>query len=170
MCEMNEIEIIIIDSGVKCNHSSFQDVPIRGFQIYDSNVIEDFEDTYGHGTAIYGIIKKVLIAVSGENNNNANIRFCLTDPPEKLFSVRTQKQCVCYNKYIHVSIKRVESVEKIICVFKVFVHNSDIVSCKDSLKCFIQFFKIRSRLMTLKRLISMPDNSMFDEIRSIPSS
>lgn len=56
---MNEIEIIIIDSGVKCNHSSFQDVPIRGFQIYDSNVIEDFEDTYGHGTAIYGIIKKV---------------------------------------------------------------------------------------------------------------
>ena len=56
---MNKIEIIIIDSGVKCNHSSFQDVPIRGFPIYDSSVIEDFEDTYGHGTAIYGIIKKV---------------------------------------------------------------------------------------------------------------
>ena len=69
MFEMNKIEIIIIDSGVKCNHSSFQGVSICGFQIYNSNIIEDFEDTYGHGTAIYGIIKKV-----GDVSNIINIK------------------------------------------------------------------------------------------------
>lgn len=57
---MKKIEIIIIDSGVKSNHPSFAGDSIKGFQFsLDSNIINDFDDSFGHGTAIYGIVRKV---------------------------------------------------------------------------------------------------------------
>lgn len=57
---MKKIEIIIIDSGVKSNHPSFIGDSIKGFQFsLDSNITNDFEDSFGHGTAVYGIIRKI---------------------------------------------------------------------------------------------------------------
>ncbi|MBS5733277.1 MAG: DUF1611 domain-containing protein [Clostridiales bacterium] len=57
---MNKKEIIIIDSGVSNTNSHLKDADIQGFCIHkDMTICDDIHDEYGHGTAIYGIIKSV---------------------------------------------------------------------------------------------------------------
>lgn len=55
---MEKVKIIIIDSGVRCNHPRFLNDEIRGYTFFKSGKLDDFEDKYGHGTAIYNIIRK----------------------------------------------------------------------------------------------------------------
>lgn len=59
-------KIAIIDSGVKLNHPAFKNNDIQGFSLrvdLTGRVIksEDFNDTIGHGTAIYYLINKFTI-------------------------------------------------------------------------------------------------------------
>ena len=53
------INIVIVDSGVDINHKQFSNDNLRGFTFHDGIASEDFQDEYGHGTAIFGIIQRV---------------------------------------------------------------------------------------------------------------
>lgn len=56
---MKKVTIVIIDSGVQTEHPAFKGDCICGFQLLsDSTTDTDFTDLFGHGTAIYGIIRK----------------------------------------------------------------------------------------------------------------
>ena len=50
---MNNINVVIIDSGVNLTHSAFRDDEIYAKDLFDCNGTGT--DEYGHGTAIYGI-------------------------------------------------------------------------------------------------------------------
>lgn len=53
---MKKIQIAIIDSGINCEHPAFVDSkPI----LISTDEQNKFEDFYGHGTAVYNIIRKV---------------------------------------------------------------------------------------------------------------
>ena len=58
----HDYDIVIVDSGVNLNHPMMQNKEIFGFSINVEKgaiqVDENFQDHYGHGTAIYGIISK----------------------------------------------------------------------------------------------------------------
>lgn len=59
----SNVKIIIIDSGVEKNHDAFLNIKINGCRAYlnEKEEIEfddDFSDDFGHGTAIFDIIKK----------------------------------------------------------------------------------------------------------------
>ena len=57
---MKKIKITLADSGVRSDHPAFHNDAIRGFTYLENGEIcEDFEDTFGHGTAIYGIVRRV---------------------------------------------------------------------------------------------------------------
>ncbi|SFR68129.1 S8 family peptidase [Anaeromicropila populeti] len=51
-------KVAIIDTGVRGNHPAFQNHRLDGLTIQNGCLNEDFEDNYGHGTAIYNIISK----------------------------------------------------------------------------------------------------------------
>lgn len=58
---MSKVKIVIVDSGVRCDHPDFRGDRISGFRYWqDGRVEEDFTDSYGHGTAVYGIVRKAL--------------------------------------------------------------------------------------------------------------
>lgn len=52
-----KLKIAIIDSGVRTNHPMFAKDTIQGFTYTPDGICADFEDTFGHGTAVYGIIR-----------------------------------------------------------------------------------------------------------------
>lgn len=58
----NNYDIVIIDSGVNLMHPLLKDREIYEFSIYIKNatvqIEEDFQDYYGHGTAVYSIISE----------------------------------------------------------------------------------------------------------------
>lgn len=58
----DEYDIVIIDSGVNLGHPLMQGRVIDGFAVNMENGViqidEDYQDYYGHGTAIYSIISK----------------------------------------------------------------------------------------------------------------
>lgn len=56
---MERINIFTIDSGVNINHSAFKNDDLKGFSYSTTGISNNFEDEYGHGTAVYGIIRKV---------------------------------------------------------------------------------------------------------------
>ena len=56
---MRKVRVAILDSGVKKTHKRFKEEQLQGYTLYKEGVSTDFEDTYGHGTAIYNIIRKV---------------------------------------------------------------------------------------------------------------
>lgn len=49
--------VVIIDSGINLNHPKIRDDEVNGFGYKNGQIIDDFMDTFGHGTAIYSIIK-----------------------------------------------------------------------------------------------------------------
>ena len=56
---MKKIKITIVDSGVRRDHPLFQEDDIQGFTYLGQGKTEDnFQDCFGHGTAIYGIIRQ----------------------------------------------------------------------------------------------------------------
>lgn len=54
---MEKVKVIIVDTGVKREHPLFAKEDIHGIGFSQDNILEEFEDTYGHGTAIYNIIR-----------------------------------------------------------------------------------------------------------------
>ena len=56
---MSKVKIAIIDSGVRIDHPRFKMDRIQGFTFCDGKVESEFVDTYGHGTAVYNIIRDV---------------------------------------------------------------------------------------------------------------
>lgn len=54
---MDKVKIAIIDSGVKKYHSAW-DVQPQGFTYNNGIMHNEFEDEFGHGTAVYNIIRK----------------------------------------------------------------------------------------------------------------
>lgn len=55
-----KINIAIIDSGVKTTHPKFVDDKIKGFTFTREGIVNELNDEYGHGTAVYNIIRKCL--------------------------------------------------------------------------------------------------------------
>ena len=55
---MDRVKIIIVDSGVRIDHPKFSGTQIQGYGFKDYKKISDFQDEYGHGTAVYNIISK----------------------------------------------------------------------------------------------------------------
>ena len=51
---MNNIKVIIIDSGVRIDRFP-SGLTISGFQIQNKELHDSFNDEYGHGRAIFGI-------------------------------------------------------------------------------------------------------------------
>lgn len=71
---MNEkINIIIVDSGVKTNHVNFINEQIIGYSFSENGIMDDFEDEYGHGTAIFNIINESKIYANITNIKLNNI-------------------------------------------------------------------------------------------------
>lgn len=65
-----DTDIVVIDSGVNIHHKEFYNMKIRGFSIIKSKddeykIVDDFNDTLGHGTAIYYLLS--------HNRTGANI-------------------------------------------------------------------------------------------------
>ncbi len=54
-----KIDIIIVDSGVDRTHKRFKGITLNGFSFQNGEITDDFQDTFGHGTAIFDIIKNV---------------------------------------------------------------------------------------------------------------
>ena len=55
------VHCVILDTGVRHNHKAFRDEKLSGFTLTGNDELEvqsDFEDSYGHGTAVYGIIRE----------------------------------------------------------------------------------------------------------------
>ena len=58
---MKKIKIVIVDSGVRTDHPKFCEDTIVGFRYREDGCVEKgLTDDYGHGTAVYGIIRKAL--------------------------------------------------------------------------------------------------------------
>lgn len=55
--KMQKVRVAIIDSGVNQAHKRFAGDNFIGFGYQDGKIVENYEDTYGHGTAIYNIIR-----------------------------------------------------------------------------------------------------------------
>lgn len=55
---MRRIRIIAIDSGVRYDHPAFKGDSLTGFQVTNGLKNDDYFDCYGHGTAVYGILRK----------------------------------------------------------------------------------------------------------------
>lgn len=55
---MEKIKIAILDSGVMKNHSHFCNDTITGFSLQGGEPQEIYNDEFGHGTAIYNIIRE----------------------------------------------------------------------------------------------------------------
>lgn len=91
---MHKMKIVIIDSGVSQKHPLFINDQIHGFGISYDKIEEDFSDCFGHGTAIYSIIRKV--------SNIAEIINIKLDGIENGLS-----ECLLINalKYIYINIK-----------------------------------------------------------------
>ena len=62
---MNKKQVIIVDSGVSINNTYLKEDSIQGLCINkDMSISYDINDEYGHGTAIYGIIRDVRDAAN----------------------------------------------------------------------------------------------------------
>lgn len=55
---LEKITVVIVDSGVKTNSPLFKDDIFEGFTIKGGERKEGFQDEYGHGTAVYNILRK----------------------------------------------------------------------------------------------------------------
>jgi uncharacterized NAD-dependent epimerase/dehydratase family protein len=55
-------DIVIVDSGVNTEHSSLKETSVQGIKMSliqeNIEISNDFNDEYGHGTAVYNIIRK----------------------------------------------------------------------------------------------------------------
>ncbi|MEF9958764.1 MAG: DUF1611 domain-containing protein [Niameybacter sp.] len=57
---MKKVRVVIIDSGVNTAHKLCINDNIKGFSFQKGIIKQEFEDLYGHGTAIYNIIKQSI--------------------------------------------------------------------------------------------------------------
>lgn len=72
---MDKVQIIVIDSGVSINHPDFSNDVIHGMIWRDGEMVEGITDQFGHGTAIYGIIRKVNAFCNITNIKIDNIEY-----------------------------------------------------------------------------------------------
>lgn len=66
---MKKINVAILDTGVKKDHPAFNNCSVEGFSFAKSDLLRDFNDEFGHGTAVYNIIRK-----SNSSTNITNIK------------------------------------------------------------------------------------------------
>ena len=88
-----KIIIVIIDSGVNDKHPKFTNDTITGIALANNHIHSSFKDDFGHGTAIYNIIREcndfaeiINLKINGiENGVEENdIDRLLANPPEKI--------------------------------------------------------------------------------------
>ena len=54
---LNKVKILIIDSGVWVEHPDLKNEDIKGMLWIDGEMRSEIYDNFGHGTAVYGIIR-----------------------------------------------------------------------------------------------------------------
>ena len=59
MNNFSQITVVIVDSGVNNDSTLFVNDNLEGFTYGNGEVIKDFKDEYGHGTAVYNILRKI---------------------------------------------------------------------------------------------------------------
>ncbi len=56
---MSKVRILIIDSGVRVDHPHLKNDGIQGLTWDGGEMDSGIDDDFGHGTAVYGIIRSV---------------------------------------------------------------------------------------------------------------
>lgn len=82
--EHEKLRIVIVDSGVDISHPQFKNSNVEGYTYKDSKLHEGCPDEYGHGTAIYQIIRSVsdiadIINIKLPDIEHSNTRMELAD-------------------------------------------------------------------------------------------
>lgn len=55
------VKVVIIDSGIKCNHKILQGKKLEGYSILNGIVCNGgYDDNIGHGTAVYSLISNIV--------------------------------------------------------------------------------------------------------------
>lgn len=56
-----EIKIVIVDSGLSPEYNVEKSGKIEGYSVINNSVVcGNFEDKFGHGTAVYSLIRKIV--------------------------------------------------------------------------------------------------------------
>lgn len=106
---MKKIQIAIIDSGVNCLHPAFVDK--KPVMIYDGEET-DSEGFYGHGTAIYNIIRQVedIAEITNFKVNNIETGICEDELISLLMRIKNQYKFDIVNLSLGISI--CENIDK----------------------------------------------------------
>lgn len=87
--EHEKLKIVIVDSGVDISHPQFKNSSIEGYTYKDAGLYDGCSDEYGHGTAIYQIVRSVsdiadIINIKLPNIEHSNTRMELVEVLEYL--------------------------------------------------------------------------------------
>lgn len=85
--EHKKLKIVIVDSGVDIAHPQFKNISIQGYTYKESKLYDGCSDEYGHGTAIYQIVRSVssiadVINIKLPNIGHSNTRMELVEALE----------------------------------------------------------------------------------------
>lgn len=59
MDDSSQITVVIVDSGVNYDSTLFSKDNLEGFTYNNGEILKEFKDEYGHGTAVYNILRKI---------------------------------------------------------------------------------------------------------------
>lgn len=79
MKQSDKLTIVIVDSGVDIGHPKLCGEHVKGFAYENGNISTNFADTYGHGTAVYHIIREVSDIADIINIKIPNIEFLVEE-------------------------------------------------------------------------------------------
>lgn len=101
-----KINIVIVDSGVDSSHTQFAGISVKGFTFHSGVLSEDFHDEYGHGTAIFNIIKCVAAFANIINIKIPDIEksACEEDLIHVLQYIKTELKCDILNLSLGMNI------------------------------------------------------------------
>lgn len=101
-----KINIIIVDSGVDTFHKRFQGISVIGFTYQNGSLTEGFCDEYGHGTAVFDIIKSVSDFANIINIKIPNIEksVCEDDLIHALQYIKTNLKCDILNLSLGINV------------------------------------------------------------------
>ena len=101
-----KINIIIVDSGVDTSHKRFQGISVIGFTYQNGSLTEGFRDEYGHGTAVFDIIKSVSDFANIINIKIPNIEksVCEDDLIHVLQYIKANLKCDILNLSLGINV------------------------------------------------------------------
>lgn len=101
-----KINIIIVDSGVDTSHKRFQGISVIGFTYQNGSLTEGLRDEYGHGTAVFDIIKSVSDFANIINIKIPNIEksVCEDDLIHVLQYIKTNSKCDILNLSLDINV------------------------------------------------------------------